>query len=258
LKEYERAVIYRFGRVDRVGGPGWTFLIPIFESFRLVDLRTQVVDVPPQNVITKDNVVVNIDAVIYEHVDGDNQSVINSVINVQDYKNSTKTFVIASIREAAGTLMLQELISNLDKLNSQIKNNLKDISKEWGLEIETVEITNIIIPKVIENAMNSYREAEQLKLARRESAEAQKLEIEAVRDATEKLSDKALAYYYVRALEKLGEGQSTKFLFPIELTHLVSRISGQGSSSSDKKIEDMFKKYLPDIKKFVEDNKAGN
>ena len=88
LKEYERAVIFRFGKLNRVGGPGWTIIIPIIDKGIRITLRTQVFDIPPQRVITKDNIKVKIDAVIYLSIDKQKESVINSVIKVEDYKRA--------------------------------------------------------------------------------------------------------------------------------------------------------------------------
>ncbi|MEK6820972.1 MAG: SPFH domain-containing protein, partial [archaeon] len=92
LKEYERAVVFRVGRIHRVAGPGWAFIAPLFESFKIVDLRTQTLDVQPQTVITRDNVVVKIDAVIYLYIKKDSQSIINSVIEVDNFKNGATQF----------------------------------------------------------------------------------------------------------------------------------------------------------------------
>ncbi len=255
LKEYERAVIFRFGRVVRVGGPGWAFVLPVIESFRFVDLRTQTIDIPEQEVITADRVVVTVDAVIYLYVKPDKQSVINSVIEIEDYRHAAELFVDASIRDAAGSLTLQELISKIGELNARVQNELIKIASAWGVEVEAVQITDIRIPKELEQAMTEQKAAEQKRLIRTELAEAHKVEIEAVREAAEHLSDKALAYYYIRALEKIAEGRSTKLVFPLELVRLAERI-GQPTYSSSGQLDQLFAQYAPAIKKFVENTDA--
>ena len=154
LKEYERALIYRAGRVNRVGGPGWTFLTPVLESFKIVDLRTQTLDVKPQTVITKDNVVVTIDAVIYLYVKRDNQSVINSVIEIDDYRRAASQYVQSKIRDVAGSLTLSELISDVGKLNDKLAKELEQISANWGVAVESVEIQTLDVPKEIEEAFS--------------------------------------------------------------------------------------------------------
>lgn len=259
LKEYERAVIYRFGRVIRVGGPGWALLIPIIESFKFVDLRTQTIDIPPQDVITKDKVVVKVDAVIYLFVRSDKQSVINSVIEVEDYKRSATSFVVATLRDVAGGLILGELISNIGELNKRVQKELEKIADSWGVTVEAVQITEITIPKELEEALTRQKTAEQERLIRTELAEAHRVEIEAVRSAAEQLSDKALAYYYIRALEKLGEGKSTKLIFPMELTKLASQIgSALNHGASEGELEPLFKKYLPAVQAIVQETEKKN
>lgn len=259
LKEYERAVIYRFGKVVRVGGPGWTFVLPIIESFKIVDLRTHTIDIPPQEVITKDNIVVTIDAIIYLYVKPDKGSVINSVVEIKDYEKAAEEFVKSTIRDVAGTLELNELITSIGEFNKRVLAEIEKIAQSWGVTVEAVQISNITLPKELQEALTHQKAAEQQKLARSQLADAHKLEIEAVKAAAEQLSDKALAYYYIRALEKLGEGRSTKFFFPMELTKLAEAIGGTLASGTAAKntseLENLFKQYKPVLKKIMEKNK---
>ncbi|MBS3061133.1 MAG: SPFH domain-containing protein [Candidatus Diapherotrites archaeon] len=257
LKEYERAVIFRFGKVSRVGGPGWTMIIPLIESFKIVDLRTQTIDVPPQEVITADQVVVKIDALVYLFVKPDSQSVINSVIEVKDYLKSAEGFVVASVRDLAGTLTLQELVSNIAKLNEAVQKALERVATNWGVGVEAVAISDIKLPEQLERALTEQKAAEQMKLARMQSAEAHRIEIDAVRIAAEQLSDKALAYYYIRALEKVSEGSASKIFFPIELSKLATELSSSMSRSqvNPELLESLFRKYAPAIKKLAKESK---
>ncbi len=251
LKEFERAVIFRFGKVNRVGGPGWALMFPILESFSLVDLRTQTIDVKPQEVITKDRVVVEIDAIIYLYVNKDAQSVINSVVEIDDYRKGAEQFVIATIRDSAGELNLNELISSVEKLNQEVKQKVQQITATWGVSIEAVEIQHLALPHQLEEALAEQKAAEQKKLARFESAAAHQAEIDAVRNAAEQLSDKALAYYYIRALEKLGESPSTKFVFPMELSKLAEAVGGHMGNRQTSNMDDLFRRYAPALKAIV-------
>ncbi|MDD5163055.1 MAG: SPFH domain-containing protein [Candidatus ainarchaeum sp.] len=256
LKEYERAVIYRFGKVVRVGGPGWTFVLPIIESFKIVDLRTHTIDIPPQEVITSDKIVLTIDAIIYLYVKPDNQSVVKSVVEIKDYEKAAEEFVKSTVRDVSGTLSFTELITNISEFNKRVLSEIEKIAEAWGVTVEAVQISNIKIPKELEDALTNQKAAEQQKFARSQLADAHKLEIEAVKAAAEQLSDKALAYYYIRALEKLGEGRSTKFFFPMELTKLAEAIGGTLASRATLKdsdeLESLFKKYKPALKKILE------
>lgn len=249
LTEYERAVIMRFGKVNRVGGPGWAVIFPPFESYKIVDLRAKTIDVPPQEVITKDNIEVKVDAVIYLKVNKDRQSIINSVTEVDDYVNGAKLFVTGLIRNQAGTKTLDELITGISSLNEYLKKELEGLSKRWGVTVEEATVTQIIPPRDVQESREEQQIASQKKLARIQSAEAHKAEIEAVRDAAGNLSDKALAYYYVKALEKLGEGQSSKIIFPMELTELAKSITGK--QVPQQTIEGLLRQYAPAIKKIA-------
>jgi erythrocyte band 7 integral membrane protein len=253
LKEYERAVIFTFGRVTRVGGPGWTFIIPIIQSFVLVDLRTQTIDIAPQEVITTDKIKLTIDAVIYLYVDKTKNAVINSVIEIDDYRNAARLYVRATIRDVVGSMDLSSVISNIALLNAEVKRKLEEVAIQWGVKVEAVEITNVVIPNEVLDAMHEQKAAEQRKLAKFEEAEGKKFEIEAVKSASDALSDKTIAYYYISALEKMADGKSTKIVFPMELSKfaesLSQKVSGKSDLSSVGITPEMIESYLKKKKK---------
>jgi len=251
LQDYERAVISRFGRVNRVGGPGWAIQLPPFEESVVVDLRTLTIDVPKQHIITKDQIEVTIDAVIYMHVNRDNASVINSVVAVKDYQQAMQLYVISLLRDVAGSFVMADLIQNIETLNVQLKEGLKGISEQWGVEVMSVEIQSIEIPKAVLDALHDRQAAEQRKLAKFEDAAAHKREIEVVKEAAENLSDKALAYYYVKAIEKLADGRATKLFFPLEITKIAQEIGDNLSGKNAADLEQIFKKYKPAIDAYL-------
>jgi len=257
LTEFERAVIYRMGKVSRVGGPGWTLVIPGLESYKVVDIRTHTLDIPPQVVVTKDDIRLDVDAVIYLAVNKDPESVIKSVIAVRDYEQAATNYVKGIIRDSIGEMRLDEVISKIDKLNSKLMQSLAAISKDWGIKVESVAITDVVIPEAILTAMHKEKASRQERRERIQRAEAVRYEIEAVRKAASKLDDKTLAYYYLEALKKLGEGKATKFIFPMELTRLAGMISGQlGGTVPTEKIEsELIHKYKDVIKDFLQTKK---
>ncbi len=260
LKEYERAVIFRFGKLNRVGGPGWAIIIPVIEKAARTTLRTQVYDIPPQRVITKDNIKLTIDAVIYLAVAKEKQSVINSVIKVEDYRRASTTLVAAKLRDILGEFELTDVITNIEKINKIMTDTLKENAKNWGIIVHSVEISDVQIPEEIIQAMHEQKAAVQKKLAVYELAESEKAKILAVKEAAENLPEKAVIYYYIKALEKMAEGASTKFIFPMELTSLLNKVSSEINTPKDlKKINTKEKKnlekYLPLLKKYVDINK---
>ncbi|MBI4044769.1 MAG: SPFH domain-containing protein [Candidatus Diapherotrites archaeon] len=246
LKEYERAVIFTFGRTSGVSGPGWVFVFPPFQSFEKVDLRQKVLDVPPQTVVPKDSVSLQVDALIYLNIKRDKESILKSVLDVQDVEDAAKKYVVASLRDVVGNISLTDLISNIEDMNRLLKTQLEKIATAWGVNVEAVKLQSVDIPKVVLDAMLEEKPATQKKLARFEEAEAHQREIEAVRNAAENLSDKALTYYYIRALEKIGQSSSTKFVFPMELTRLAESITNKKMSGAE--IESLFKRFAPKIR----------
>ena len=230
LLDYQRAVIYRFGKVNRVGGPGWAWVWPIIEHYDPVDLRVKTIDVPKQNVVTKDGIEITVDAIVYLKVKKDNQSVVNSVIEVEDYVQASQLFIVSSLRDVIGSVPLSDAISSIDVINAKIKENLAQVSKDWGIAIESIEISNIEIPETILQAMHDEKAAVQQKLARMERALAHKAEIDAVREATSKLDEKALAYYYIKAIEGMANSKGSKVFFPSEFTRLAQSFADSTTS----------------------------
>lgn len=260
LKDYERAVVYRFGKVRRVGGPGWTFVWPLIEKPNIVTLRVETIDIPPQNVLTKDNIQLRVDGVLFISVRNEKESIINSVVKVDDYRKASTMYVIAMLRDIIGEFEITEVITNIEEINTRLKKALENVSKEWGVKVTSVELTDIKIPDDILMAMHEQKAAVQKKLAVYELAESEKAKILAVKDATDQLSDKTVIYYYLKALEKMAEGQSSKIIFPMELTSLLDKVTTSIGGAKDlKKVaskfdEDDLKSYLPFIKAYLKDN----
>ncbi len=248
LVDYERIVVYRFGKVNRVGGPGWAFVWPGIEIYTKVDLRTKTIDVPKQDVVTKDSIELSLDAIIYLKIKKDHQSVVNSIIEVEDYADASKLYVVASLRDVVGSMELGEVISNIESINAKVKENLEKISKDWGIAVESVEIKDIQIPETVLNAMHEEKAAVQQKLARMERALAHKAEIEAVKEAAAGLDEKALAYYYIKAIEQMSKGKGSQIYFPAEFSKLAGAFAGSGKNVANSKELDeakgLLKKYV--------------
>lgn len=261
LKDYERAVIFRFGKVNRVGGPGWTFVLPFIEKPNITTLRTQVIDVPTQQVITRDNIRITIDAILFISVDSPKESVINSIVKVEDYRKAATFYVISMLRDILGEFDLIDVISNTESINKKLTESLKGVAKEWGIKVNSVEIRDLQIPEEIIESMHKQKAAVQKKLAIFEEAESEKAKIMAIKDATDALSDKTVLYYYIKALEKVGEGQSTKIIFPMELTSLLHSISNKLEMGKLPKInheeKEKLAEYLPLVQSYLKNKKKG-
>ncbi len=245
LQEYERAVILRFGKIHRISGPGWALIIPGLENYTKVDLRVQTIDVAKQEVITRDNVAIKVDAIIFLSVKKDPKSVANSVLNVEDYKKASQLFVKSSVREVIGNMELSEVISNINDLNVRLLKELAKITSEWGINVDSVELKEIIVPDIVIDAMHKQKAAEQERLAIVQIAEAEKAKISAINESASQLGDKSISYYYIKALEEMSKGASTKIIFPMEFSRLAEILAGKVApkGAEKTKLEKFLDKY---------------
>ncbi|MCK4328135.1 MAG: hypothetical protein KAW41_06770 [Candidatus Diapherotrites archaeon] len=234
LEQYERAVVLRYGKFLRVAGPGWVFLTPFIDDARIVDQRVVVVDIQPQEVLSKDNIKLQIDGIIYMKINDAEAA----VINIKDPMEAATTYVRAHLRDIIGKMELEAVISDIHVINELLRAGLAKVSKEWGVQVEKIEIQSIELPQVVMDSMHDRKAAEQKKYATEELAKAHAIQIDAVRKAAGRLSDPALQYLYLQALEKVAEGKSSKIIFPLELTHLADRLSGSMTAKQKDKFED--------------------
>jgi len=239
LKEYERAVVFTRGRFSKVAGPGWLFLIPGLQSYTLVDLRTHEVDVEPQEVLSKNGVPLTVDAIIYLRVKDDVDSIKKAILEVEDYARASVDFVKARLRNEIGKMDWEDVIGSIDKINKKLHEELSQVTKNWGVEVEKVEIKEIKVPPEIEKSIKEKEAAEREKRARIERAEGVKHELLAIKDAVEKMDDRVLSYFYMETLKKMAEGKASKIIIPIEVSKLAEAITSRigGTNKTKKEIE---------------------
>jgi regulator of protease activity HflC (stomatin/prohibitin superfamily) len=165
------------------------------------------------------------------------------------------------LRDILGEFDLIDVISNTESINKKLTESLKGVAKEWGIKVNSVEIRDLQIPEEIIESMHKQKAAVQKKLAIFEEAESEKAKIMAIKDATDALSDKTVLYYYIKALEKVGEGQSTKIIFPMELTSLLHSISNKLEMGKLPKInheeKEKLAEYLPLVQSYLKNKKKG-
>jgi len=239
LQEYERAVVFRFGKFKIVAGPGWLILVPFVDSFIRVDLRVQTLEIPSQTVVTKDNIKLTVDAIIYLHVNDARKA----IINVEDYKDAAVSFIQANLRDVMGKLILEQAISNIDQINLTLQRNLAKTAYNWGFEVDKIEIQSIDLPEEVMAAMHRKRAAAEDKMAQVQRAEGQKLTISALEEAGSKLTNPTLHYMYLQALHKIAEGKSTKIIFPLELSRLADNLSTRIGVPYSKAQQEVVEKY---------------
>ncbi|MCP4914762.1 MAG: slipin family protein [Oligoflexia bacterium] len=221
LKEYERAVIFRLGRFTSIRGPGLIILIPGIEKMVRVDLRTVTMDIPSQDIISKDNVTLKVNGVVYFRVDNPEKA----VIAVEDFYSATAQISQTTLRTVIGQYELDEILQQRDKINSSLQSILDEQTEPWGVKVSAVEVKAIDLPIEMQRAMAKQAEAERDKRAKVISAEG---ELEAsikLSEAAEILDRQpnAITLRYLDTMKEIssGTGKSTTF-FPLPADFLGS------------------------------------
>jgi regulator of protease activity HflC (stomatin/prohibitin superfamily) len=223
LNEYERGVIFRLGRVRTVGGkplakgPGLIFLIPVVDKLVKVSLRTVTMDVPPQDIITRDNVSIKVNAVIYFRV----MDPIRAIIEIENYLYGTSQLSQTTLRSVCGQVELDALLSKRDNINLQIQEILDKHTDPWGVKVTTVEVKAIDLPEEMRRAMAKQAEAERERRSKVIHAEGEFQAAEKLKDAAVIIEDHpmALQLRYLQALTGIAteKNSTTIFPFPIDL-----------------------------------------
>ena len=222
FKEYERGVFFRLGKFNKVGGPGLVIYFPVIDKFDLVDLRTQLLDIPEQEVVTKENIKLTIDAVAYIKV----VDARKSVTTVKYFKKTLSELLTSQIRTVIGRTELETILEKTEDLNDKLYEVIKQTAEQWGIKAERVELRKIDLPPELLSAYRKKQEALEEKERLETEAQARTITIRALKEVTNDLNEKTLAYMYLEALKKISEGQSNKIIFPLELTKMASALSG--------------------------------
>lgn len=213
LKEYERGVIFTLGRFWRVKGPGLIILIPGIQKMVKVSLRTLVLDVPTQDIITKDNVSVKVSAVVYFRVIDARQA----IIEVEDYLYATSQLAQTTLRSVLGQADLDELLSARDKLNQELQRILDRHTEPWGVKVSNVEMKHVDLPQEMQRAMAKQAEAERERRAKIIHADGEFQAAQKLADAAGIMSTKptALQLRYLQTLTEIATEKNSTIVFPI-------------------------------------------
>lgn len=250
VREFERLVVFRLGRAVGVRGPGFVVLVPLIERANRVDLREQVVPIESQNTITKDNVNIRVDLLIYFRV-FDSMA---SVVEVADFAGAARGMAMTTLRAVIGDTVLDDALSQRERLNQDLRSKLDEVTARWGVKVTAVEIREILPPEDIQEAMNRQMTAERNRRAMVTESEGQRaatievaegdkrssiLRAEGEREsqilradgysgavrrifeAARDIDTNTLTLQYLEALKELGASESTKFILPLELTELI-------------------------------------
>jgi regulator of protease activity HflC (stomatin/prohibitin superfamily) len=215
LREYERAVVFRLGRLLPIRGPGLTVLVPLVDRMVRVDLRTVTMTVPPQEVITRDNVPARVAAVCYFRV----VDPVAAVIQVEAFAPATSQIAQTTLRSVLGGADLDELLAERERLNEDLQTIIDEQTEPWGIKVSTVEIKDVEIPEAMQRAMARQAEAERERRAKVINAEGEFQAAEKLADAAAILGREpsALQLRYLQTLLEISADQNSTIVFPLPL-----------------------------------------
>jgi SPFH domain / Band 7 family len=232
LREYERAVVFRLGRLIGQKGPGVVFLVPIVDRMVRVDLRTVTFDIPPQDLITRDNVPAKVNAVAYFRV----IDPVKSVVEVEKVRAATSQIAQTTLRSVLGKADLDMLLAEREQLNESLQQIIDDQTDPWGVKVTTVEIKDVGIPQGMQRAMARQAEAERERRAKVINAEGEFQASERLFDAAEVMSGNptALQLRYLQTLLEVGTNQNSTIVLPVPID-LITPLIQHVENGADRK-----------------------
>uniref|UniRef100_A0A8C8RJ21 Stomatin n=1 Tax=Pelusios castaneus TaxID=367368 RepID=A0A8C8RJ21_9SAUR len=217
IKEYERAIIFRLGRILRGGakGPGLFFVLPCTDNFIKVDMRTISFDIPPQEILTKDSVTVNVDGVVYYKV----QNATLAVANITNADSATRLLAQTTLRNVLGTKNLSQILSDREEIAHSMQATLDEATDEWGIKVERVEIKDVKLPIQLQRAMAAEAEAAREARAKVIAAEGEMNASRALKEASMVISESpaALQLRYLQTLTTIAAEKNSTIVFPLPI-----------------------------------------
>jgi regulator of protease activity HflC (stomatin/prohibitin superfamily) len=232
LPEYERGVILRLGRIQPLKGPGLIIIIPIIDQLTRVNLRTQTYDIPPQDIITQDNVTVHVNGVVYFNV----VEAVRSVLSIDDYRFGTQQIAQTTLRSVLGQTSLDDLLTKRDEINQRLQQVIDQVTDPWGVKVTIVEVKDVILPETMRRAMARQAEAERDRRAKVIHAIGEKEAAANLGDAAVILEQHpaALQLRTLGTLLELGAEKNSTIAFPVpmELLRLLESAAAKDWTGS--------------------------
>jgi regulator of protease activity HflC (stomatin/prohibitin superfamily) len=225
LREYERGVIFRLGRLIAQKGPGLILLIPLVDRMVKVDLRTVTLNIPPQEVITRDNVPCRVNAVAYFRVVDSNRA----VVEVENYLIATSQISQTALRSVLGKAELDQLLADRERLNEELQKIIDESTEPWGVKVTAVEIKDVEIPEQMQRAMARQAEAERERRAKIINSEGEFQAAQKLTDAADIISTNpaSLQLRYLQTLLEIGSNQNTTVVFPLPMDMIEPFLGGE-------------------------------
>jgi len=258
VREYQRNVVFRFGRCIGTKGPGLMFLIPVIDRPVLVDLREQYLEIPRQNAISKDNASISIDFIVFHRI----IDAVDSVVKVQNFAGAAENIAATTLRSIVGDMMLDDVLSQRDRMNTLLQTKLDEVTERWGVKITNVEVREITPPPSVQEAMTRQMSAERTRRAVVTEAEGTKqaavtvaegdkqaailsaegdrqaanlraegfaLALQKIFEVAHTVDANTMRLQYLDALKEIGTSDATKIVLPMEVADLLARFGGDKS-----------------------------
>ncbi len=215
VQEYERGVIFRLGRLMGAKGPGLFFIIPIIDRMIKIDLRVVTLDVPAQEAITRDNVTVKVNAVVYFRVVDPSAA----VVNVEDYRRATWNIAQTTLRNVLGQSELDELLAHRERINQKLQQIIDEATEPWGVKVGIVEVKDVELPQTMQRAMARQAEAEREKRAKIIHAEGEYQASQQLAEAAEVIAKEpaAIQLRYLQTLTEIATEKNSTIIFPVPI-----------------------------------------
>lgn len=227
LPEWERGVVLRFGRFTGVRGPGLIFLVPFVEKIIKTDIRTVTMDIKPQDVISKDNISLIVDAVVYFRV----VSPESAITKVENYYFATSQLAQTTLRSIVGQFQMDEILEHRDKINIRIQEILDHATDPWGIKVTSVALKQIDLPQEMKRAMAREAEAERERRAKIISADGEVQRAQRLADASQTLSNSpgSMSLVYLQALNEIASDKTNTIIFPLPIDMLKGFLGNQNT-----------------------------
>ncbi len=230
VREYERGVVFRLGRLMGPRGPGLILLVPFIERMQRIDLRTVTLDVPPQEVITRDNVTVRVSAVAYFRVVDPNAA----IVNVTDYNRATSQIAQTTLRSVLGQSSLDDLLSEREKINERLQQIIDEQTEPWGVKVSIVEVKDVELPQSMQRAMARQAEAERDKRAKVIHAEGEFQASQQLAAAADVIAANPVTIQlrYLQTLTEIGTDNAKTIIFPFPIDMMEGIFGSLGQPAS--------------------------
>ena len=231
VQEYERGVIFRLGRLAGPRGPGLFVIVPLIDRMVKVDLRVITLDVPSQEAITKDNVTVKVNAVLFFRVIDPSAA----VVQVEDYRRATWNIAQTTLRNVLGQSTLDELLSNREKINTRLQQIIDETTEPWGVKVSIVEVKDVDLPQTMQRAMAKQAEAEREKRAKIVHAEGELDAAAKLTEAADLMSKHPVSVQlrYLQTLNEISVEKNSTIIFPVPIDILQALYRREGRTESE-------------------------